>query len=159
MAYNSESSLSKMMKITNELRRSSYLSYIPESLRGLNVTQMEALDYLQLNREKEVFQKDVEAYLRIRRSSVSTLLHNLEKSGLILREPVPEDARLKKVVLTEQGQMICQAIGDHHRQVQAYMRRILSEEELDSLAHVLEKIIVNMDAFFSAQEERGESVD
>ena len=47
-------------------------------------------------KEKDIFQKDLEKEFDLKRSSVSLLLNNMEKSDLIQRVPVAEDARLKK---------------------------------------------------------------
>lgn len=50
-----------------------------------------------------VFQRDLEREFQIRRSSVTGLLQTMEKNGLIVREAVDHDARLKKLTLTERG--------------------------------------------------------
>ena len=54
-------------------------------------------------KEKDIFQKDLEKEFDLKRSSVSLLLNNMEKSDLIQRVPVAEDARLKKIILTEKA--------------------------------------------------------
>ena len=50
-----------------------------------------------------VYQRDIEKRLCIRRSTVTATLNRMEKNGLIVRESVPEDARLKRIVLTEKA--------------------------------------------------------
>ena len=45
-----------------------------------------------------VYQRDIEKRLCIRRSTVTATLNRMEKNGLIVRESVPEDARLKRIV-------------------------------------------------------------
>ncbi|MDO7205446.1 helix-turn-helix domain-containing protein [Paraclostridium bifermentans] len=47
-------------------------------------------------RDKDVFQKDLESVFDLKRSSISLMLNNMEKSGLIERMLVKEDGRLKK---------------------------------------------------------------
>ena len=61
------------------------------------------IGYLYDNREKDIYQKDLEKKFSISRSTVTNILKRMESKGYIRREPVPEDARLKKLVLTEEG--------------------------------------------------------
>lgn len=61
------------------------------------------IGYLYDNAGKEIFQKDIEAEFSIGRSTVTGILKLMEKKGYIIRESVPHDARLKKLVLTELG--------------------------------------------------------
>ena len=61
------------------------------------------LRYLWENRNREIFQKDIEKRFDINRSSATGLLKLMEKNGLITREPVPYDARLKRIVMTEKA--------------------------------------------------------
>ena len=60
-----------------------------------------ALGYFHRNRDKDIFQKDFEKEFDIRRSTASHILSLMEENGIITRESVPYDARLKKIVLTE----------------------------------------------------------
>ena len=53
--------------------------------------------YLYDNREKDIFQKDIEKTFGIRRSTVTVMLKTMEKNGLITRGSVPYDSRLKKI--------------------------------------------------------------
>lgn len=61
------------------------------------------IGYLYDNPGKDVFQKDIETEFSIARSTVTGILKLMEKKGYIIRESVPQDARLKKLVLTELG--------------------------------------------------------
>ena len=48
------------------------------------------------SQQGDVYQKDIESFFKLRRSTVSSQLDTLEKKGLIQRVPVSHDARLKK---------------------------------------------------------------
>ena len=63
--------------------------------------------YLYTNQDKDVFQKDIEQYFSIGRSTVTNIIQLMERKGYIARESVEHDARLKKVVLTEKGIRRC----------------------------------------------------
>lgn len=59
------------------------------------------IHYLYDHRDEDVYQRDIERVFQIRRSSVTGILKNMEKIGLITRETVEGDARLKRIRLTE----------------------------------------------------------
>lgn len=61
------------------------------------------ITYLYENRDKPIFQRDIEKQFNIRRSSVTGLIQLMERNGLLVRTSMPGDARLKRLVLTEQG--------------------------------------------------------
>lgn len=84
------------------------------------------LRYLFENREHEVFQKDIEKYFSIGRSTVTGIIQIMEKNGYIRRESVKSDARLKKVVLTEKG------FDNHYAMEQIVLE--LEEEILDGIS-------------------------
>ena len=60
---------------------------------NLTVSQAYVIDFIYMEgKEKDIFQKDLEKEFDLKRSSVSLLLNNMEKSDLIQRVPVAEDA-------------------------------------------------------------------
>ncbi len=62
-----------------------------------------ALGFLHRNKDRDIFQRDFEKEFDIRRSTASHILSLMEENGMITRESVPYDARLKKIVLTEKA--------------------------------------------------------
>ena len=61
------------------------------------------IGFLYDRQDKDIFQRDVEAEFRISRSTTSSMLTLMEKKGLVIRQSVPGDARLKKLTLTERA--------------------------------------------------------
>ncbi len=51
----------------------------------------------------DVFQKDLEEHFGITRSTASKVVSLMVRKGLVERQSIPEDARLKKLVLTERS--------------------------------------------------------
>ena len=98
---------------------------------GLTSIQTRILGHLRHAEEEGrcVFQREIEDIFRIKRSSVTSVLQTLEKKGLIIRESIPEDARVKKLVLTEKAKkmQVCtyHALGNMERE----MRSLFTEEE------------------------------
>ena len=67
------------------------------SLTGRNFW---VLRYLQDHPDGDVFQKDLEAAFKIRKSTVSCMVELMEQKGMLTRESVNGDARLKRLVLS-----------------------------------------------------------
>ncbi len=53
--------------------------------------------------KNDIFQKDIEEEFGLRPPTATALLKELEQRGLIRKEPVPYDARRKKIVVTEEA--------------------------------------------------------
>ncbi len=89
---------------------------------------------------RDIYQKDLEQEFKIGRSSVTSVLNNLEKNGFILRQSVKNDRRLKKIMLTEKALHTAET---HRRKLDAFERQLtqkLSPEELFMLQTLLQRI-------------------
>ncbi|MCI9077019.1 MAG: MarR family transcriptional regulator [Dorea sp.] len=109
--------------------------------------------YLYEKREEEIFQKDIEKFFSIGRSTVTNIIQLMERNGYIARESVPGDARLKKVKLTDKGII-------NHEMVEAFITRLdrelirgITEEELNTFYTVMDKIRGNLRCDQTAGEE------
>ena len=100
--------------------------------------------YLHDHRDQDVFQRDFERDFTITRSTVTGILQLMEKNGYILRMSVPSDARLKKIVLTEKGSALYEQMQDHIRETERLLIRGLTEEEVETLLKLLEKVKENL---------------
>lgn len=61
------------------------------------------LHFLAFNKDKEIYQKDIEKYLSLTPPSVSNKLRTLEKLELVERKYSKKDTRLKQVTLTKKA--------------------------------------------------------
>lgn len=102
------------------------------------------MGYLYKHREEDVFQRDLEEAFRIRRSSASRLLGRMEEQGLIRRESVAQDARLKKLVLTEKAVALHTAVEERIRNTEKLLSEGLSEEEVAAFLSTAAKIEQNL---------------
>ncbi|WP_338024176.1 MarR family winged helix-turn-helix transcriptional regulator [Bifidobacterium amazonense] len=73
---------------------------MPESAQSATGGNAHIIIFLDRNRDKPIYQHTIEQKFCITRSTASRVLALMEKKGLIVREPVPHDARLKRIVLT-----------------------------------------------------------
>lgn len=68
---------------------------------GLTQVQMSTIDYIyRLEKQQDIFQRDVEHEFNIQKSSATTLLKLMEKKDLIVRVALENDSRYKKILLT-----------------------------------------------------------
>lgn len=104
--------------------------------------QSRILGYIFLEESKgnAVFQRDIEEIFRIRRSSVTSVLQLLEKKGLLRRESVPEDGRLKRLVLTEEGWKFQNCTFHHLNALEQNVREVFTEEELKMFFSYMNRI-------------------
>lgn len=106
--------------------------------------QGQILGFLFQNMDKDVFQKDLEENFCIRRSTASRFLKTMELRGLVNRESVHYDARLKKLIPTSKAHSIHQAIQEQIRTVEMHITKGISEEELAQFHRTMGKIINNL---------------
>ena len=109
---------------------------------GLTSIQSRILGHLRHAQDdgRNVFQREIEDVFRIKKSSVTSVLQTLEKKGLIVRESIPEDARVKKLVLTKEARKLqaCtyHAFGEMEREV----RSLFTEEEFRQFLDYMNRI-------------------
>ena len=125
--------------IVNQLHRMA-MRMPPDALpSGMTISQLSTI-----SQQGDVYQKDIESFFKLRRSTVSSQLDTLEKKGLIQRVPVSHDARLKKLVLTEEGLRISGQVLLVLEQMNDFMIQGLSQEETVVLTNLLRKIEQNL---------------
>ncbi len=107
-----------------------------------DVTMMHGwiLGYLRHRAGQDVYQRDIERAFSITRSTVTNILQLMEKKGYIRRESVPQDARLKRLVATEQGVEIHDRIMSIFHRTDAHLESLLTPEENAELLRILEKL-------------------
>ena len=100
--------------------------------------------YLYTNQDKDVFQKDIEQYFSLGRSTVTNIIQLMERKGYIARESVEHDARLKKVVLTEKGIRNQEMLEDLVESLDTRLVDGITDEELYVFYSVIEKLKRNL---------------
>lgn len=110
---------------------------------NLTVSQAFVIDFI-FQSDKDIFQKDLEKEFDLKRSSVSLMLNNMEKNGLINRICVKEDARLKKIILTPKAKDLTKNISNAINSVEGKISENISESEIENFYNVLKKIRDNL---------------
>lgn len=111
--------------------------------------------YLCENKGKDIFQKDIEKHCAVGRSTVTNVVKLMEKKGLIRRESVPNDARLKKVVLTEKGEKSHQTVETLITDINNQMVAGISDEDLETFLRVAKALRKNIEIQIQDRKEGG----
>ena len=74
-------------------------------------------------------------------------LQLMEQHGLLRREPVPQDGRLKRLVLTDKALALDARIKKKFRDTETLMRAGISEEDMDAWFRVCGRIRANLENY------------
>lgn len=103
------------------------------------------LRFLYNNRDRDVFQRDVEQEFRFTRSTASKIIRLMEKKGLIRSERVPEDARLKRLHNTDAAKDFRYVMREVMEYEDSRMYKGFSDEEIVQLESYIKRMIANLD--------------
>ena len=98
------------------------------------------IEYLYRHPDQPVYQRDIEREFSITRSTVTNILQLMEHKGYIERQSVPQDARLKRLILTEEGVRIHEKTMLSLKQTDEFVAGLLTEEENAELLRLLNKL-------------------
>lgn len=127
-------------KLSNQLRRKLDMLSSRKEFSG---SQGRTLHFL-LAQTQDVFQKDIEEEYSIRPSTATELLKQMEKNGLIVREPVDYDNRLKKIVVTDKALIYKRQVIEDLTSLEESLVRGISEADLEIFFQVIEKMMDNL---------------
>lgn len=127
-------------KLSNKLRRKLDMLSSRKEFSG---SQGRTLHFL-LAQTEDVFQKDIEEEYSIRPSTATELLKQMEANGLIRREPVAYDNRLKKIVLTDKALMYKRQVVEDLTSLEETLTKGISEEDMEVFFEVIEKMMDNL---------------
>ena len=146
--------------VHNELRSLSHLIYrfienLPNKKRVESMTGTNGciIGYLAENSGRDVFQKDIEKAFGITRSTASKVINLMEQKGLVERQSVSGDARLKKIVLTEKSKAISHLMAEDMNLVDGILTDGFSAEEKEALYNYLERMKKNLKNYYLKEKE------
>ena len=112
--------------------------------------QAKVLKYILEHKEKTIRQKDLEMSLKVSKATISEVLLTMEKGKIIKRVSVPEDARAKRIVLTNTSLERLKELEKNFEVINDELLYNISNEELAQFLNILKKMQQNM-------KERGET--
>lgn len=109
---------------------------------GIGLHQFEVLLFLALAPGGRLPMTDLRRRTPLSQSRISRIVSELERGGLVGREPDPDDSRAVTVTITPQGFEVFEAARPtHHRDLHDHLFSILSEAETSRLASITAKIL------------------
>jgi DNA-binding MarR family transcriptional regulator len=113
---------------------------------GITGVQSRIMHYILVNcTNGPVFQRDVENAFDMRRSTATGILQLMEKNGLIRRESIDGDARLKSLIPTEKAVHLDSQIGESIRRIEQRLTAGLPDEQLALFREIAVKMSENLD--------------
>ncbi len=137
----------KLITLTNLIKREidKSMSMIEKNGRkkfgcGFTGSNIQVIRFLYENRDKEIYQKDIEAHFSLTAPTVSANLRLMEKNGLITRQYSTEDTRLKIVMLTKNAIEMETMIRSRIIPIEEKLNHALTDEEQKQIIVLLDKL-------------------
>ncbi len=127
--------------IRHKINGSEKLSVVQKEISRRQAAVIGIIDEYQ---GKPIFQKDISRILKIRRSTATSMLQDMEREDLIKRVPVGGDMRLKQLLLTEKSMRFAMLIREEFTMIQETIIRGFSEDEKKQFRNYLERIKENL---------------
>lgn len=128
----------KVIILSNQLKH--YLHQAAEA-EGISGSQSRILHFLaKESKQRNIYQKDVEDFFCLRRSTVTQTIQSMEKNGLVVRCSVSQDARLKKLTLTPKGAELEVRIHKRVLEMEQVLLSALTIEEAELFQSILVKM-------------------
>ena len=116
------------------------------SRSGLSEQDYDVLSNLSDAAGQQLRLTDLAGHLRWSKSRLSHHVTRMRQRGLVDREECADDARGSMLVLTPAGRKaIREAAPDHVRSVRKHFIDLLTEDELDALAALSERVVQRLD--------------
>ena len=116
----------------------------PEAAEDISSGNVDIIVYLARHDNEEIFPQDIEQRFGVTRSTSCRVLGLMEQKGLIAREPVKRDARLKKIVLTNKSRHIAEVLRDNAKNMERILLEGLEDDQIRQFMHVLDVMQTNL---------------
>lgn len=132
-------------RLSNRIRRRMEVKHSSWQELDITANNVRIICYLYDHQSQDIYQKDLEATFGITRSTASKVLQLMEQKGLILRLPVSQDARLKKLVLTDWALELHQQLRQNADEMDESLLAGFTPEEEKQLLSYLDRMLHNLD--------------
>lgn len=132
-------------RLDNRIRRCVQRTASQHEMEAVSGTNGRIIRFLSEHADRDVYQKDLEGEFGITRSTASRVLRLMEHKGLLERQSVPHDARLKKLVLTERSRRVLQEMCQTGMTIDARLLRGFLPEEVQTLYGFLDRMFQNLE--------------
>lgn len=112
-----------------------------------------------LEREEGISQKELARKLHIRPATLTVMLRRMENNGWVRRSQDPEDQRVSRVYLTEEGKQLSALAKSRVRTMESVLFQGFTEGELDDLRRLLGRVRENLLALEKQPEDAEDASD
>jgi len=109
---------------------------------GLTTPQMRSLAVLSVR--DGILIRELSVYAVVQQSTLSRGLDAFSQSGLILREPDPDDSRATRIFLTDAGRAAYRQLWPHMSEAYQAMFAGVSDSEKNAFVGTLQKMLKNI---------------
>ncbi|MCM1308529.1 MAG: MarR family transcriptional regulator [Butyrivibrio sp.] len=135
----------ELKRMNNLIRRHIHSGLVGGGFDEITIMHGWILGFLYDNREKKIYQRDLENRFGIAKSTVTNILKLMEKKGYVTRVADADDARLKQLRLTRLGE-------DTHKEtiriideLNRGMEQGITDKEKEVFYTILDKLRKNME--------------
>ena len=104
------------------------------------------IGYLYHHQDRDIYQRDLQEVFHLRRSTVTGILQQMEKNGMVIRSSVESDARLKKITLTSKAVALHESIISGIQKTEEMISKGLTPAEKQAFLLTCQKIRDNLEA-------------
>lgn len=106
--------------------------------------QAKILKFLLENKNEVICQKDLENNFNVSKATISEVLLTMEKAKVIKRVSVPDDARVKRIILTNTSLERLEELEKNFQAINDELVVGISDDELAQFINILNKMQDNM---------------
>ncbi len=106
-------------------------------------TQMRIIAYI-FSKNEDVYQKDIEKNLNLRRATLSGILNTMEKNDLLYRVVSDSDSRSRKIILNKKTKEIFKKKREKLREVENILIEGIDEVDLNNFLNTIKKMKENI---------------
>lgn len=118
----------------------------------LTSTQVQIIDYVLDHIDEDIYQKDLEKVLRLRRATVSGVLKTMEKNNLIIRTTCKDDTRLKKILLNEKAKEVFLKNIENINKLEDIVTKNIDKNDLNIFLEIVNKMKNNIEEYNTKNE-------
>lgn len=134
-----------LRKLNNHIQKYSHTLYNRKDIKECSLSSLWVIDYLMDNKNRNIYQKDIESEFSINRATASKMLSLMEEKNFISRISSSKDGRLKKITVLPEGEKLREICLSIRKDMEKELTSFLTEEERKFLKYILKKMVVHFE--------------
>lgn len=115
--------------------------------RNISNTQQTIIEYMLENKDKDIYQNDLEKDLNLSRATVSSVLKTMERNKMVKRTVSKKDTRTRKIVLMDYAITAYNKSKENRNDIIDIATKNVKKEDIDTFKDVLEKMNANLEEY------------